>query len=118
MAPPVVSTPMPQAAASASPYLPPAPPPAVVAAAAPAPAPAAEAPIPKLSELPEATRRELPRLAIGGSVYSDDPASRLVIVNGDVLHEGAKLGTDLVLEQIGPHELLLRFKGQRYRQPI
>ncbi|WP_414708832.1 general secretion pathway protein GspB, partial [Roseateles sp.] len=47
-----------------------------------------------------------------------DPASRLVIVNGEVLHEGARLGSDLVLEQIRPRELVLRFKGQRYRQPV
>ncbi|WP_457419881.1 general secretion pathway protein GspB [Roseateles sp. P5_E7] len=110
-------------AASASPYLPPAPPPDAVAAAAPAapipaPAPVVEAPIPRLAELPESTRRELPRLAISGSVYSDDPASRFVIVNGEVMREGAKLGADLVLEQIGARELVWRFKGQRYRQPV
>jgi len=139
LAPPVVGDPqrLPPTGA-ASPYLPPMPPPGTVAVtppprpaatptpvvASPArPGPAAapggsEAPVPRLSELPEGLRRELPSLAIGGSVYSDDPASRLVIVNGEVQHEGAKLGADLVLEQIRPRELLLRFKGQRYRQPI
>lgn len=126
--PPVVmapAVPAPAPAASASPYLPPAPPPAAVAIApAPAPrsaaAPAAEPParLPLMSELPEATRRELPRLALGGSVYSDDPRSRLVIINGEVLHEGARLGNELVLEQIRPRELVLRFKGQAYRQPL
>lgn len=126
--PPAASVPpLPLPAASASPYLAPAPPPgAVVAApaprpvsvAAPAPVPAADAPIPRLSELPESLRRELPRLALGGSVYSDDPASRMVIINGEVLREGAKLGADLVLEQIRPRELVLRFKGQRFRQPV
>ena len=130
--PTVASTPAPQPAASASPYLSPAPPPAVPAPAprvaatpapvpaappAPAPTPVAE-PIPRLAELPESTRRELPRLVISGSVYSDDPASRFVIVNGQVLREGAKLSADLVLEQIGTRELVLRFKGQRYRQPV
>ncbi|MFG6432813.1 general secretion pathway protein GspB [Roseateles sp. LYH14W] len=111
-----VSTPLPQPAASeASPYLPPAPPPAAVVAP---PAAVAEAPIPRLADLPESTRRELPKLAISGSVYSDDPASRFVIVNGEVLREGAKLGADLVLEQIGARELVLRFKGQRYRLPV
>jgi general secretion pathway protein B len=120
----VVGTPTPQPAASGSPYLPPAPVvaavPAPVPAAAPAPAPApeAEARIPRLSELPESTRRELPKLTISGSVYSDDPASRFVIVNGEVQHEGAKLGEDVVLEQIRPRELVLRFKGQRFRQPV
>ena len=122
---------MPPPAASASPYLPPMPPPAAVGAApaprrgsvagpAPAaqPAPAPEAPIPRLSDLPESMRREMPKLTISGSVYSDDPASRFVMINGEVAREGAKLGADLVLEQIGPRELVLRFKGQRYRQPI
>lgn len=120
------SAPAPQPAAPASPYLPPMPPPAVAPAPAPAPALApAPAPrvepqarIPRLAELPESTRRELPTLAISGSVYSDDPASRFVMVNGEAVREGARLGADLVLEQIGPRELVLNFKGQRYRQPV
>ncbi len=123
---PTADTPTPTPAASASPFLPPAPPPAVqaalpearVATPAPAPAPAPEARIPRLSELPESMRRELPQLAISGSVYSDDPASRFVMINGEVQREGARLGADLVLERIGPRELVLRFKGQRYRQPV
>ena len=78
----------------------------------------AETPIPRLSELPESLRRELPRLVISGSVYSDNPASRFVMVNGEVMREGASLGADLVLERIGPRELVLRFKGQRFRQPV
>jgi general secretion pathway protein B len=125
VSPPAVSAPAPQPAASASPYLAPPPPPgAVIAAPAPvqapvpAPAPAVEAPIPRLADLPESLRRELPKLAISGSVYSDDPASRFVMVNGEVAREGARLGADLVLERIGPRELVLRFKGQRFRQPI
>ncbi len=133
-------------APSASPYLPPAPPPAAttsppapasrgiavpavtptaasVAAPpstppSPPPSPAADTPIPQLSQLPEGTRRDLPKLVISGSIYSDDPASRFVIINGEVQREGAKLGADLVLEQIGPRELVLRFRGQRYRQPV
>ena len=56
-------------------------------------------------------------MAISGSVYSDDPASRFVMVNGEVMREGARLGADLVLEEIRPRELVLRFKGQRFRQP-
>ncbi|MFN3304095.1 MAG: general secretion pathway protein GspB, partial [Roseateles sp.] len=109
--------------ASASPYLPPVPPPAAIATPAPprepvAAASAVEAPVPGLAELPESTRRELPRLTISGSVYSDDPASRFVMINGEVQREGARLGPELVLERIAPRELVLRFKGQRYRQPV
>ncbi|MFG6460277.1 general secretion pathway protein GspB [Roseateles sp. DXS20W] len=108
----------------ASPYLPPAPVPMpVTATPAPtpqmaAPASAAEAPVPRLAELPENVRRELPKLVISGSVYSDDPASRFVIINGEVMREGGKPGADLVLEKIAPRELVLRFRGQRYRQPV
>jgi general secretion pathway protein B len=121
VAPPAAVTP-PAPAASVSPYLPPAPPPVAVVAPPAPPAratPAAEpARLPLLSELPEATRRELPRLALGGSVYSDDPRSRLVIINGEVLHEGARLAPELVLDQIRPRELVLRYRGQAYRQPL
>lgn len=118
---PVANTPTPQPANPGSPYLAPVPPPGAIPPA-PAPAPprpaAAEAPIPRLAELPDSTRRELPRLAISGSVYSDDPASRFVIINGEVRREGANLGSDLVLEHIGTRELVLRFKGLRFRQPV
>lgn len=81
---------------------------------APAPAPAA-API---QEASPALKREMARLGVSGSVYSDDPASRFVIVRGEVVHEGATLAPELVLEQIRPHELVLRYKGQRMRQPL
>ena len=68
--------------------------------------------------MPESTRRELPKMTIAGSVYSDNPASRFVIINGEVQREGAQLGAELLLEQIRSHELVLRFKGQRFRQPV
>jgi general secretion pathway protein B len=120
------STPVPPPpATSASPYLPPLQPPAAVATApapkpavVPTPAPEPEARLPKLTELPENLRRDVPKLAISGSVYSEDAASRFVIINGEVQKEGAKLGDDFVLEQIRPRELVLRFKGQRFRQPV
>ncbi|KQV49207.1 hypothetical protein ASC95_16395 [Pelomonas sp. Root1217] len=96
----------------------PAPVPAVPPASAPAVAPAAEAPIPRLAELPEAIRRDVPRIVVSGSVYSDDPRGRFAMINGDVLREGAQIGPDHVLEQIRPRELVLRFRGQRYRQPV
>ncbi|MDR7271405.1 general secretion pathway protein B [Pelomonas saccharophila] len=135
--PPAVSATTPQPASSGSPYLPPAPPPAAVVAApapapvaaampapppaaapTPAPAPAAEAPLPRLAELPESIRRDVPRLVISGSVYSEEPSGRFAMINGEVLREGAQLGPDFVLEQIRPRELVLRFRGQRYRQPV
>lgn len=113
-APPPVVAAAPSPVATATLPMPP-----VTAKPAPLPAPQtpAEARIPRLAELPEGLRRELPKLAISGSVYSDDPAGRFVIINGDVAREGAVLAPQLVLEQIQPRELVLRYKGQRFRQP-
>ncbi len=68
-----------------------------------------------LNELPEAVRRELPKLAVGGSMYSDDPAARLVIINGQPYRERDKVAAGLVLVQLLPQAAVFEFKGQRFR---
>ena len=95
---------------------PPPPVPAPVQALPPAAVAAAPAPqrIPTQAELPEALRRQLPQLTTGGAMYSDAPANRMLILNGQVLHEGEKLSPDLVLEEIGLKTAVLVFKGQRF----
>lgn len=80
-------------------------------------APVAEARVFALSELPEAIRRELPKLTMGGAMYSDSPASRMVIVNGQVLHEGDKLSADLSLLKIQLKSAVFAYKGYRYEIP-
>jgi general secretion pathway protein B len=82
------------------------------AAAQPVSEPAAIAPI---DALPSATRSQLPKLSLGGSIYSDDPAARFLIINGSTFHQGDPVAPDLVLEQIGPHDAVLNFKGQHFR---
>jgi general secretion pathway protein B len=67
-----------------------------------------------LSELPDDIRRQLPTLSVGGSMYSASPASRLVIINGQVLHEGDRITPELVLQQIRLKSAVLAFKGYRY----
>lgn len=67
------------------------------------------------NELPEDIRRSLPALQIGGSVYSEHPASRFLMVNGQLLHENDKPATDLVLERIELKSAVLNYKGYRYR---
>jgi general secretion pathway protein B len=52
---------------------------------------------------------------ITGSAYSADPASRMLIVNGQVVHEGAALGAGVVLETIQPRSAVLRSGDLRYR---
>jgi general secretion pathway protein B len=83
-------------------------------APAPAPAAAASAPAPALADLPESFRRELPPLKVGGSMYSDTAAARMLILNGVVYHEGDVLSPGLQLEAIGTRRATLSYKGQRF----
>jgi general secretion pathway protein B len=76
--------------------------------------PAAEARIPTQAELPEAVRRELPALTFGGAMHSPNAASRMLIVNGQLFHEGDKIGPELWLEQIKLKDAVLRYKQHRY----
>jgi general secretion pathway protein B len=116
---PLEAAPAPVEPLRVTPKPPPAPP-APAVAAAPKADPAASAPgrITPLRELPEATRRELPQLVIGGSMYSAQPSQRLVILNGQVFHEGGQVGAELVVEQIRPKSIVLRFRQQRYEMPL
>ena len=67
-----------------------------------------------VAELPDEVRRELPALAIGGAMYSENPANRLLIINGQTFHERDKLAPGLVLVQIKLKSAVLEFKGYRY----
>ncbi|MCY7314794.1 MAG: general secretion pathway protein GspB, partial [Rubrivivax sp.] len=69
-------------------------------------------PIP-LAQLPEPQRRELPPLALGGSVWSDNAPSRFVILDGQVLREGDSIAPGLVLERIQRKSVLLRWRELR-----
>ena len=79
-------------------------------------APAAPAPrrVASLAELPADVRAGLPALAFGGSIYSNTPANRLLIVNGQLLHEGDALGPGATLEQIRPKAAVINVRGQRF----
>ena len=66
------------------------------------------------AELPEEIRRDLPKIVIGGSSYSGDAASRMIMVNGQVFHEGDRLAPGLVLERIRQKSAVLSFKGWQY----
>jgi general secretion pathway protein B len=65
-------------------------------------------------DLPEAVRAQLPSLKISGVTYSANPAYRMAIVNGQVLHEGDPAGPGLLLEKIEPGRTIWSFKGYRY----
>ena len=90
--------------------------------AAPAPQAAARAPVPErlrtLAELPDDVRSSVPQLAFGGSVYSDTPAQRMVIFNGQVMREGDAVNDQLQIEQIRPRSAVMRVRGQRFEMPF
>ncbi|MEO5845590.1 MAG: general secretion pathway protein GspB [Caldimonas sp.] len=79
---------------------------------------AVEARVYSQAELPEEIRRDLPKIVIGGSSYSGDAASRMVMINGQVFHEGDRLGPGLVLDRIRLKSAVLAFKGWRYEVPF
>ena len=70
--------------------------------------------IPSVNELSENIRLSLPKLTVSGATYADNPAYRMLIINGQVFHEGEKPLPDLKLEQIKPNEAVLNYKGTRY----
>ena len=57
---------------------------------------------------------DAPKLVITGGVYSSSKAQRMLIVNGQVMAEGADLGSGVTLEEIKPKSAVLRFRGGRY----
>jgi general secretion pathway protein B len=67
-----------------------------------------------LNELPEEVRRELPSLTVSGAMYSEQAANRMLILNGQVFHEGDKVSANLVLEQIKLKSAVLVYKSYRY----
>ena len=92
---------------------------AASAAALPVPAPAstpasAAERIYAVSELPEDVRRSLPALPIGGAMYSKNAADRMLIVGGQILHEGDTIAPELKLEQIRLKSAVFRYKSYRY----
>ena len=79
-------------------------------AAAPAPARIA-----LLQELPAQIQREIPTLAINGYIYASNPADRSVLINNRLRREGDTLAEGFVLEKLLPREMVLNYRGYRYR---
>ena len=65
--------------------------------------------------MPEDFRRQLPPLAISGVVYSENPAQRLLLVNGQVLTQGSRVSPELTLDEIQPRASSFTFRGMRFK---
>lgn len=68
-----------------------------------------------LQSLPDDVRRAIPRLVMGGAMYSESPANRMLIVNGQLFRENDELAPGLVLEQIALKSAVLRYRNYRFR---
>ena len=66
------------------------------------------------AELPEPVRRALPPLALGGVVYSAVPASRLAVVDAQVLREGESAGQGVMVDRITPLGVIFRVGELRF----
>jgi general secretion pathway protein B len=75
---------------------------------------AAAAPVFAQSDLPPAVQAQLPKLQLAGVTYSSNPKFRMVIVNGQVLHEGDQAAPGLRLERIEQGRTVWSFRGYRY----
>ena len=118
--PPLSAPPMHPAPA---PAVPPAPQP-IAAAPAPflpqaaSPVPPAKAPAPGPQRSPSAQQPETPepllRFKLSGSIYSTRAADRLLIVDGQIAHEGDRVAPEVVLERIQPKSAIFLFRQRRY----
>jgi len=130
---PMTAPPVPPPQPPAKPVPPPAvaaPMPPVAKAVPPAAAPAREAretretrqastaPLPRLEALPPELRAQVPAMTVGGSVHSPLPASRMLILNGQVLREGDSLAPGVKLETIGRKAAVFSVGGQRFELPL
>lgn len=55
-----------------------------------------------------------PALTISGATYSDNPAHRMLIVNGKVVQEGQEAAPGVRLEAIGPRSAIFNQGGTRF----
>jgi len=65
-------------------------------------------------DLPEAIRRDLPALAVGGSMYSAKARDRFLIINGQIFHEHDNVAPGLTLEEIKLKSAVFKFRDYRY----
>lgn len=70
-----------------------------------------------LADLDADTRRALPPLRLSMHLWNEEPAQRLVVIDGQRLGEHDRLG-DLVIQRIERDAVVLDWNGQRLRLPV
>ncbi|HEV7814044.1 MAG TPA: general secretion pathway protein GspB [Janthinobacterium sp.] len=91
--------------------------PAAAGNPAPLSAAASDDNLPAQRELPDPIQQQIPPVAIGGYIYSKNPADRLLLIDKILRHEGEELAPGLTLERLLPKAAIFNFRGYRYRVP-
>jgi general secretion pathway protein B len=65
--------------------------------------------------LPASVKENLPDINISVFVYSDDPSSRVVKINGHTVREGQELTDGLKLEKIVPEGVIFKYEEYKFR---
>ena len=69
-------------------------------------------PISSLRELPSSVRKNLPKVVFSGHLYSSNPNSRIVFVDGGrPVTKGQEIADDLFLYEITPSGVIVEFRG-------
>ncbi len=79
---------------------------------------AAESGISSLKDLPVSVQQSLPTINIEGHIYDDNPAARMVIINGKIRREKQSLGAMLKLEEITPNGVILSYQGHVFHMGV
>ncbi|OEU81058.1 MAG: hypothetical protein BA873_03030 [Desulfobulbaceae bacterium C00003063] len=70
--------------------------------------------IPEFADLPPSLQQAIPELHFAGHTYAEDPSSRMIIINNNILREGEKVNNSLSLVEITWAGVILDYKGQQF----
>lgn len=65
-------------------------------------------------DLPPEIRNGMPKITVNGSTYSSDKSSRMLMIGGQIFHEGDPVVGGVVLRQIKPRAAVFAYRGYLY----
>lgn len=71
--------------------------------------------LPEVSQLSKDMQKELPSISIKAHIYSDNPSSRMVNINGLLMREGEEIADGLRIDEITLSGVILTYKDVRFR---
>ena len=69
-------------------------------------------------QLPASLREQLPPLDISLHLYADQPARRMVNIDGRMRHEKEQIEKDLSIEEITPDGVIFNYAGRRFLKKV